>query len=146
MNKNELFGYSVNLFCLSEEDGGGWLAEVPELKGCLTDGDTPEEALDNLKEVIETWLEIAHEDNRAIPAPHIYDDSEYSGKFTLRTPKSLHRQLVQEAEKEGVSLNQYVLSLIAYNLGAKKFSECLASNDIISPSTTKEIQVLIPRL
>ncbi|HBQ85036.1 MAG TPA: toxin-antitoxin system HicB family antitoxin [Syntrophomonas sp.] len=133
MNRNELFGYSVSLICLSEEDGGGWLAEVPELKGCIADGNTPDEALESLKDVVETWLEIAREEGKEIPHPRIYIDSEYSGKFTLRTPKTLHRQLVEEAEREGVSLNQFILSLIAYNFGAKFSNEGTASNDIVYP-------------
>ena len=113
MNGEDLFGYSVYLIRLSEEDGGGWMADVPELKGCLADGDNPEEALDNLKSVIETWLEVAREDGMEIPEPRIYTDSEYSGRFTLRVPRTLHRQLAQEAEMEGVSLNQFILSLIS---------------------------------
>mgnify|MGYP003754384777 FL=1 len=123
MNGEDLFGYSVYLIRLSEEDGGGWMADVPELKGCLADGDNPEEALDNLKSVIETWLEVAREDGMEIPEPRIYTDSEYSGRFTLRVPRTLHRQLAQEAEMEGVSLNQFILSLISYNLGARIFNK-----------------------
>ncbi|MDD2373341.1 MAG: toxin-antitoxin system HicB family antitoxin [Syntrophomonadaceae bacterium] len=119
MNSENLFGYSVNLIRLSEEDGGGWIADVPELKGCLADGENPGEALDNLKSVIATWLEVAREEGMEIPEPRIYTDSEFSGRFTLRTPKSLHRQLAQEAEMEGVSLNQFILSLISYNLGVR---------------------------
>jgi len=123
LNGEDLFGYSVYLIRLSEEDGGGWMADVPELKGCLADGDNPEEALDNLKSVIETWLEVAREDGMEIPEPRIYTDSEYSGRFTLRVPRTLHRQLAQEAEMEGVSLNQFILSLISYNLGARIFNK-----------------------
>jgi hypothetical protein len=78
-------------------------------------------------------LEIAREEGKEIPHPRIYIDSEYSGKFTLRTPKTLHRQLVEEAEREGVSLNQFILSLIAYNFGAKFSNEGTASNDIVYP-------------
>lgn len=134
MNKEDLFGYSVNLLRLSEEDGGGWLAEVPELKGCLADGNNPEEALKNLKDVVDTWLEVAREDSKKIPEPRIYVDSEYSGKFTLRIPKTLHRQLVYEAEKEGVSLNQLVLSMISYNWGQM-------TSNIDNDTNTKQLQV-----
>lgn len=119
MNKQELFGYSVNLIRLAEEDGGGWFAEVPELKGCIADGSDPDQALNSLKNVVEIWLEVAQEEKKEIPSPRIYVDSEYSGKFTLRIPKTLHRLLAQHADREGVSLNQYVLSLVAYNFCEK---------------------------
>jgi len=133
LNGEDLFGYSVYLIRLSEEDGGGWMADVPELKGCLADGDNPEEALDNLKSVIETWLEVAREDGMEIPEPRIYTDSEYSGRFTLRVPRTLHRQLAQEAEMEGVSLNQFILSLISYNLGARIFNKDNGEKQTVSP-------------
>lgn len=123
MNSDNLFGYSVNLIRLSEDDGGGWLAETPELKGCLADGDNPDEALNSLKDVLETWLEVAREEGQEIPQPRIYINSEYSGKFTLRIPKTLHRQLAKEADREGVSLNQLILALIAYNWGTKTSNE-----------------------
>jgi antitoxin HicB len=133
LNGEDLFGYSVYLIRLSEEDGGGWMADVPELKGCLADGDNPEEALDNLKSVIETWLEVAREDGMEIPEPRTYTDSEYSGRFTLRVPRTLHRQLAQEAEMEGVSLNQFILSLISYNLGARIFNKDNGEKQTVSP-------------
>jgi len=52
------------------------------------------------------WLEISLEDGNPIPEPA--PDEDYSGKFVARLPRSLHRQLVETAEREGVSLNQFV--------------------------------------
>lgn len=51
--------YQIKLTPLSEEDGGGWLAEIPDLKGCLSDGDTIEEALRNIEEAKEAWFVTA---------------------------------------------------------------------------------------
>ena len=65
--------YSITLVHLSEEDGGGWLAEVPELDGCISDGKTPQEALNNIQEVIISWIEIAQERNQQIPEPKLYN-------------------------------------------------------------------------
>lgn len=48
--------YKVVLTPLSEEDGGGWLAEVPELPGCMTDGETEEEALRELESAKRAWF------------------------------------------------------------------------------------------
>ena len=42
------------------EEGGYW-AEVPALPGCITEGDTIEEVINNLKDAIEGWLEVANE-------------------------------------------------------------------------------------
>ena len=115
----ESLDYRVVLSPLSGEDGGGWHAEHPELPGCASDGETAEEALLNLKEARRAWLRVALERGRSIPLPQEYQVEEYSGKFTLRLPKSMHRKLAELAEKEGVSLNQMVLSLVSYGLGRR---------------------------
>ncbi len=116
-NKTDFFGYSIRLIQLSEEDGGGWLAHVPELKGCLADGDTPDEAYAELKEVLDFWLEVAKAEGKSIAKPAYHEEIEYSGRIGLRLPKNLHRILSEQAEKEGVSLNQYMVSLLSYNAG-----------------------------
>jgi antitoxin HicB len=61
--------YAVVIGPLSEEDGGGFLATVPELPGCMSDGDTREEAARNVEDAIVSWLEEARSVGRAIPEP-----------------------------------------------------------------------------
>lgn len=61
--------YAVRIECLAESDGGGYLATVPDLPGCMSDGDTPEEALRNVQEAIESWIESAKEWKQDIPKP-----------------------------------------------------------------------------
>ena len=54
---------------LSDELGGGWSAIVPELPGCKSDGDTPADALANVFDAIECWIEAAAEMGRVVPEP-----------------------------------------------------------------------------
>ena len=122
--------YSVKLAPISEEDGGGWLAEIPELKGCMSDGETPEEALKNVEEAKIAWMSTALKRYQTIPLPNSGDDDEYSGKFTLRLPKFLHKELSLAAEKDDISLNQYILGLVALNFGKH-------SRNAKSPNTSK---------
>ena len=61
--------YVVQVSPLSHEDGGGFLAVVPDLPGCMSDGGTPEEALRNAYDAAESWMEAALELGRAIPPP-----------------------------------------------------------------------------
>lgn len=110
--------YPIVLTPLSDDDGGGWLAEIPLLRGCMSDGETPEQALANVREAKEAWLAVATQRGQNIPEPAA-DEEQYSGKFTLRLPKSLHRKLALAARDEDVSLNQYVLSLISFGFGVK---------------------------
>ena len=61
--------YAIVIEPLSEEDGGGFLATVPDLPGCMSDGDTREEAARNVEDAIACWLEEAKSLGRAIPEP-----------------------------------------------------------------------------
>jgi antitoxin HicB len=72
----------------------------------MSQGDTVEEAYEMIQDAMRAWLEVAIEDN--IPIPEPIPDEDYSGKFVVRLPRSLHRQLAETAEREGVSLNQLV--------------------------------------
>lgn len=92
---------------IKDESGEYFYARVLELDGCQSTGDTFEEAFENLKEAMEGWIETKLENGFEVPLPVGYDD--FSGKFIVRIPKSLHYRLSVEAEQEGVSLNQYAL-------------------------------------
>lgn len=61
--------YPVLIEPLSEDDGGGFAAIVPDLPGCMSDGDTPEEAIANVRDAIRMWIEAAGELGRVVPAP-----------------------------------------------------------------------------
>jgi predicted RNase H-like HicB family nuclease len=61
--------YAVRIERLAESDGGGYLAIVPDLPGCMSDGGSPEEALKNVQEAIESWIEAAKESKLDIPRP-----------------------------------------------------------------------------
>jgi len=98
--------YNYIIKPILDESGVYYHASVLEFDGCQSTGDTLEEAHAGLIEAMEGWIETKLENGYAIPAP-IAD--KYSGKFVVRLPKSLHQRLAVEAEKEGVSLNQYAL-------------------------------------
>jgi predicted RNase H-like HicB family nuclease len=61
--------YAVVVQPLSEEDGGGFAAIVPDLPGCMSDGETPQEALANAEDAIQAWLEAAAELGHTVPIP-----------------------------------------------------------------------------
>ena len=96
---------------------GGYIIRFPELTGCLTCGDTIEEALKNAEECKQEWFIVALEEGIAIPEPIIESENvgEYSGQFKLRIPKSLHKSLAEHSKAEGISMNQYCLYLLTKN-------------------------------
>lgn len=107
--------YTIKL--IPEEDGT-YFVEVEELPGCMSAGDTPEEAIEMIQDAMRGWLEVAIEDGLDIPLPNA--TKEYSGKFLIRVPKYLHRRLSEQAKKEGVSLNQFVVSLLSEKVTVAK--------------------------
>ena len=104
--------YPIVLEPLPADDGGGWLATVPDLPGCMSDGDTQEEAAHNVKDAIRAWIETAEGLERPVPAP-----GSARGEWRQRVPKSLHEKLKRLAEAEGVSLNALVTSVLAERVG-----------------------------
>lgn len=64
--------YKIVIEPLSEPDGGGFLVTVPELPGCMSDGETPAEALANVEDAIATWIRAARKMGRAIPEPRLH--------------------------------------------------------------------------
>lgn len=61
--------YAIVIEPLSESDGGGFLATVPDLPGCMSDGATDAEALESAHDAITAWIEQATSMGRQIPAP-----------------------------------------------------------------------------
>ena len=103
--------YRVILSHDRDDDGNeGWVAEVAELPGCLSQGATPEEAAAKIRDAMRGWVSVGLEDGQAIPEP---GDDGYSGKFVVRVPSSLHRDLARAAAEEGVSLNQFAVGVLA---------------------------------
>ena len=90
---------------------GGYVASYPDLPGCLTCGQTIEEAAKNAVDAKNAWLEAAIEDG--VPVSEPSEQLEYSGQFKLRLPKSLHKSLAESAKEEGISMNQYCVYLLA---------------------------------
>ena len=107
--------YRVEVY--PEPDGSGYTAMVPELPGCMTCADTLEELWGMIEEAKRGWLEIALEDGDYVPEPTPVEVEDYSGKFVVRLPTSLHRELTKRAEQEKTSLNQLVVMLLADGMG-----------------------------
>ncbi|MCL2812476.1 MAG: type II toxin-antitoxin system HicB family antitoxin [Clostridia bacterium] len=99
--------YNIIIRHVIDESGSYYFATVLELDGCMSDGETFEEAYKNVHEAMEGWIETKLESGFSVPVP--INAEKYSGKYVVRLPKTLHARLVMEAEKEGVSLNQYTL-------------------------------------
>ena len=98
------------------EAEGGYYAEVLEFPGCRAAGDTPAEAYERLEDAAESWIMACLDTDKPIPEP--FEDGAFNGKVALRLPRSVHRQAVRAAERDGTSLNQYLVAAVAARIGA----------------------------
>lgn len=110
--------YPITLRPLPAEEGGGFLAEVPDLPGCTGDGDTQQAAIADAENAIAEWIDTATRIGRPVPEPQALD--QFSGKWLQRVPRSLHMELTNRAQAEGVSLNALVSTFIAEGLGKRQ--------------------------
>jgi len=114
MTKKELqhylkLPYRMNL--IFDGESNAWVIRYPELPGCIAHGATPQRALVEGEEAKELWIETALADGHQIPIPQ--EEPAYSGKFVLRLPKSLHETAAESADREGTSLNSYLVHLVS---------------------------------
>ncbi len=94
---------------------GGFVGEIEELPGCMTQAETLDEIFQAVEDARRLWIKTAYDEGQDIPVPR--DIEKYTGKFLIRIPRGLHRALALNAKRQGVSLNQYVTSLLASGVG-----------------------------
>ncbi|MBI3971660.1 MAG: type II toxin-antitoxin system HicB family antitoxin [Chloroflexi bacterium] len=97
-------------------DEGGYVASVRELPNCIAAGETIEETVELLREAMEAWFLVALEHGRPLPEP-MADEAGYSDQLRVRLPERLHRELAEQAAREGMSLNTLIVSYLAREAG-----------------------------
>lgn len=110
---NDYMEMSYRMEIVEDKEEGGFVVSYLDLPGCITCGETIESAVANAIDAKKVWIEAALEDGIEIYEPDNLDN--YSGQFKLRIPRSLHRLLVEHSKREGISINQYCVYLLARN-------------------------------
>ena len=106
--------YPFEVQRLAPDDGGGYLITFPDLPGCMADGGTVDEAIQNGRDAVVSWIRTAQEFGDPIPQPGSGGEPV---RFVQRLPRSLHAKLVARAKADGVSLNTMVVALQAEGVG-----------------------------
>jgi antitoxin HicB len=119
-NLDYYMGLAYPIRIYPEPDGSGYTAEIPDLPGCITCADTLEELWAMIEDAKRTWIEGSLEESLPIAEPSWSTEDNGSGKFTVRVPRSLHRKLVEQARREGVSLNQFINVALAETIGYRQ--------------------------
>ena len=83
-----------------------FVARVPELPGCVSDGDSYEEAVANIREAMSGYILSLKSENRPLPKP--LSKRKFTGNFPVRIDPELHKQSMAKAMEEGISLNKLV--------------------------------------
>lgn len=110
---NDYMEMSYRMEIVEDKEEGGFVASYPDLPGCITCGETIENAAANAVDAKRAWIEAALEDGIEINEPD--NPYGYSGQFKLRMPRSLHRLLAEHSKREGISMNQYCVYLLSRN-------------------------------
>ena len=114
--------YTISLVYDTSGGPPAWVVWVEELPGCISQGDTAEEATEMIREAMELWIGGHIEEGWEVPPPKDRF-TEHSGKFQVRMPVGLHGKLAAVAEDEGVSLNQLVTAILAEGVGWRPAGE-----------------------
>jgi antitoxin HicB len=115
---------SYSRVLIPDPETGRYAAQILEFPGCFSEGKTPTQAYKNLEQAAYNWLESAIKQDMEIPEP--FSTEGYSGNVALRMPKTLHRQAMAIAKREGVSLNKLIVASVASWVGADNICEKMA--------------------
>jgi antitoxin HicB len=124
---------------LVPDPDGRFTAEILEFPNCVAFGDTAGEALSNLEEVAAEWVAAAVEQGQNIPEP--LDSADFSGKLVLRMTASLHRKAAICAEREGVSLNQFIVTCLAESVGERSKPSAFVLRPMLQATASFSIQL-----
>lgn len=131
--------YKISVEPIKEEEGGGYLARIPQFgTSIIGDGETEQEAIDMLKEYKEIAFNRFLSEGKKIPEPkeeHSLD--EFSGRILLRVPKELHKKIVEKAQENNVSQNQYLNYIITTGVSNKKSGFSEKHNELICQTNYK---------
>lgn len=100
---------------LPDEESGGYTAFIHEFPGCVAEGETADEALENLDKAAASWLAASLSLGQPIAEP--IPAFNHSGRIALRVPRSLHRDVAELAQLQGCSVNQLLTVAISEYVG-----------------------------
>lgn len=108
MSESPTRGYAIDL---RQEEDGTWTAWVPDLPGAVAAATGPAAAIAEIGDAVDAWIAAARAQGSAVPPP-TPAEGQFSGRFVVRVPRSLHRAATQRAAREGVSLNTYCVTAL----------------------------------
>lgn len=124
--------YAVVIVPLSEEDGGGFAAHVPDLPGCVSDGETQAEALVNVADAIDCWLETNEELGREVPEPGASVERLHKRDAALLRALKAAMAYADEADGRIAELEREIDQLIALADSGNGSAPSVAANVVVA--------------
>jgi antitoxin HicB len=93
--KPELSEYPFTVRPLSKDEGGGYLVQFPDLPGCMSDGETIQQAISNGHEALRDTLDVLKESGRKLPKPAIA-----AAQWRQRLPRTLYSKLTAQLSRK----------------------------------------------
>ena len=128
-------GYAIVLASGSNGAGATWTATVEELPGCEAHGPTPARAAAAAQEAVDRWIQAARADGREVPPPGAA--AAHSGRLLVRMPRSLHGELVRASEREGTSLNAYIVAALAASVAWRRPGQATGESTGAAPAASR---------
>lgn len=120
------------------KDDEAFFVEFPDLPGCMTQVEDAADIAPMAEEIRILWIETEYERGAIIPEP--VTTASFSGKFVVRVPKALHKELVTTARREGSSLNAYITYLLAErNIAVQTVSRKESLDPLVDHANTQAI-------
>ena len=115
---SNLFLYPLEIKPLTEEEGGGYLISFPDFNECISDGETPEEAMKNGFDALQETIHAL--ESMGFPIPEPFSRERNSDNFVNQIPENLYQRLATLAKKEKMSINSLINSLLDEILTTKE--------------------------
>jgi predicted HicB family RNase H-like nuclease len=110
-----MYNYQIIVYPVETESGTEWIARYPEVNNTGGSGATIEAAIADAKNNLKFELDLLAEEGKTPPKP--YETPNYSGKISLRIPRSVHKQIAELSESEGVSINSLISAAVSGFIG-----------------------------
>lgn len=124
--------YEFEVYQMEVESHLFWVAKSKQLTGCVGQGETAQEAIDELTCNEQDWLETAKIVGIPIPQPRQRQPKQYSGKVSLRFSPAMHELASNIANEQGISLNQYINDAIVFYNGVNSAPPKETSSSVVS--------------
>jgi antitoxin HicB len=115
---NNLFLYPFEIKPLTEEKGGGYLISFPDFNECISDGETPEEAMKNGFDALQETIDAL--ESMGFPIPKPFSSRQKNDIFVQQIPENLYQRLETLAKKEKININTLINSLLEESLTKKE--------------------------